>query len=109
MKAPAWAFVFVGGCVYAISCGEAKAPERQADDPAAQAARVGADTQLLQDAQQAVNAVVRNAPDCEAAKASMEEANRKIEEADAKVQTAAGRTTLDAMRAQVRRVAELCP
>jgi hypothetical protein len=39
----------------------------------------------------------------------MPEANRKIEEAAGRIQTAAGRTTLDALRAQVRRVAELCP
>jgi len=59
--------------------------------------------------EQSVNEVVRNAPDCEAAKASMAEANRKLEEAAGKVQTATGRTTLEAMRQQVRRVAELCP
>ena len=92
-----------------FACAEAKAPERGSDDPGAQTARIAADNQLLADVQQSVNEVVRNAPDCEAAKASMEEANRKIAEADGKVQTATGRTTLDAMRAQVKRVAELCP
>lgn len=96
-------------CAAALACAEAKAPERDSDDPGAQAARVGADTRLLQDVQQAVNEVVRNAPDCEAAKASMDEANRKIADAESKVQTAAGRTSLDAMRTQVKRVAELCP
>jgi hypothetical protein len=99
----------LGACFAMTCCGEAKAPGPQSQDPEAQAARVAADTHLLQDAQQAVNEVVRNAPDCEAAKASMEAANRKIAEAEAKVQTATGRTTLDAMRTQVKRVAELCP
>jgi hypothetical protein len=93
----------------ALSCAEAKAPDRQSDDPGAQAARVGADTELLAGVQQAVNEVVRNSPDCEAAKASMPEANRKIAEAEGRVQTAAGRTSLDAMRTQVKRVSELCP
>ena len=37
----------------------------------------------------------------------MAEANRTIEEAAGKIQTATGRTTLEAMRQQVRRVAEL--
>lgn len=109
MTRPARRFALAAVWAAAFACAEAKAPDRQSDDPAAQTARIGADHQLLQDAQQAVNEVVRNAPDCEAAKASMEEANRKIEEAASKVQTAAGRTTLDAMRTQVRRVAELCP
>jgi hypothetical protein len=93
-------------CALLIGCTADPAPEGPADDAAA---RIGHDTQLLQDAQQAVNEVVRNAPDCQAARASMAEANAKIEDAAARVQTAAGRVTLDAMRKQVARVAELCP
>jgi PBP1b-binding outer membrane lipoprotein LpoB len=98
-------------CAAAVlaGCAGEKAPEPKADDIGAQTARIANDTQVLGEAQAAVNEVVRNAPDCEVAKASMAEANRKIEEAEAKVQTATGRTTLDAMRQQVRRVAELCP
>lgn len=98
-------------CAAAVlaSCARDKAPEPKADDIGAQTARIANDTEVLGDAQAAVNEVVRNAPDCEVAKASMAEANRKIEEAEGKVQTATGRTTLDAMRQQVRRVAELCP
>jgi hypothetical protein len=99
----------LAGLVFCGACGDPKPPEPKADDIGAQTARIANDTKVLQDAQASVNAVVRNAPDCEAAKASMEEANRKIEEAAGKVQTATGRTTLDAMRQQVRRVAELCP
>jgi hypothetical protein len=99
----------VAVAAFSLGCAEAKAPARDADDPGAQTARLTADNQLLADVQQSVNEVVRNAPDCEAAKASMAEANRKIEAADSKVQTATGRTTLDAMRVQVKRVAELCP
>lgn len=101
--------VAVLACALLVSCAGDKPPEPKADDIGAQTARIANDTQVLQDAQASVNAVVRNAPDCEAAKASMEEANRKIEEAAGKVQTSTGRTTLDAMRQQVRRVAELCP
>jgi outer membrane murein-binding lipoprotein Lpp len=80
-----------------------------AQDLGSQTARIVNDTDVFRDAQDAVNAVVRNATDCEAAKAAMPEANRKIEEAAGRIQTAAGRTTLDALRAQVNRVAELCP
>jgi len=97
------------GCLVALTACGGGAPEPKADDLGEQAARIGNDTEVLQDAQQAVNEVVRNAPDCQAAKASMAEANAKIEDAAARVQTAAGRTTLDAMRKQVARVAELCP
>lgn len=103
------AAMMAGALVLFAACAGDKPPEGRSDNLGDQAARIGADTQLLQDAQQSVNEVVRNAPDCEAAKASMAEANRKIEEASAKVQTSTGRTTLDAMRQQVRRVAELCP
>ena len=98
-------------CALALGAGCAgeKAPDGRSDDIGDQTARIANDTRVLQDAQQSVNEVVRNAPDCEAAKASLAEANRKIEEAAGKVQTSTGRTTLDAMRQQVRRVAELCP
>jgi hypothetical protein len=99
------------GCLLALAagCSGDKPPETRSQDIDDQAARIGSDTKVLQDAQQSVNEVVRNAPDCEAAKASMAEANRKLEEAAGQVQTAAGRATLEAMRQQVRRVAELCP
>ena len=90
-------------------CAGEKAPEPKADDIGAQTARISNDTEVLAEAQGAVNEVVRNAPDCEVAKASMAEANRAIEEAAGKIQTAAGRTTLEALRQQVRRVGELCP
>ena len=91
-----------------VAC-DRKAPEPKSDDIGDQTARIASDTRVLQDAQSSVNEVVRNAPDCEVAKASMAEANRKLEEAAGKVQTATGRTTLEAMRQQVRRVADLCP
>lgn len=91
-----------------VAC-DRKAPEARSDDIGDQTARIANDTRVLQDAQPSVNEVVRNAPDCEMAKASMAEANRRLEEAAGKVQTATGRTTLEAMRQQVRRVAELCP
>jgi hypothetical protein len=90
-------------------CAGDKPPEPKPDDIGAQTGRIASDTEVLGAAQAAVNEVVRNAPDCPAARASMEEANRKLEEAAGQVQTAAGRTTLEAMRQQVRRVAELCP
>lgn len=98
-------------CAVALltGCAGDDPPEAKDDDIGAQTARIANDTEVLQEAQQAVNTVVRNSPDCDAAKTSMEEANRKLEEAAGKVQTATGRTTLEAMRQQVRRVAELCP
>jgi DNA repair exonuclease SbcCD ATPase subunit len=95
-----------------VACGKSeqqKAQEEAARDLGAQTADIAADTRLLGDAQAAVNEVVRNAPDCEAAKASMEAANQKLAEADRQVRTSTGRVTLDAMRKQLKQVSELCP
>ena len=89
-----------------FGCGEKK---ERSDDIGVQTGRIASDTRVLGDAQAAVNEVVRNGADCEAARPAIPEANRKIDEAAGRVQTAAGRATLDAMRVQVKRVAEICP
>jgi hypothetical protein len=115
MRAPASARAVIAGPVLAMLLAGCQARSQPSPSPGppqdlgSQTARIANDTAVFREAQDAVNAVVRNAADCEAAKAAMPEANRKIEEAAGRVQTAAGRTTLDALRAQVRRVAELCP
>ena len=66
------------------------------------------DTRLMKEANAAVNQIVRNATDCEVVKASIDEVNRKLDEVAAKIQTATGRTTLETLRKQAERVAEMC-
>jgi hypothetical protein len=70
---------------------------------------VAADTQVMQDAQAAVNEVVRATSDCELAKPAIAAAYAKLDEAAGHVRTAAANSTLDTLRKQVRQVEDLCP
>jgi hypothetical protein len=71
--------------------------------------KVDHDAAAISKASGAVNAVIRNSPDCAAAKPLIPEAYQRIEEARKIVDAPATRETLDALKAQVDRVAELCP
>ena len=73
-----------------------------------QAGEAITDTRVLEEAQDAANQIIRNQTDCESVKANIAEANRKLDEAARKVQTVTGRTTLDALKKQVRNIAETC-
>jgi hypothetical protein len=70
---------------------------------------VGADTQVMEDAQAAVNEVVRATGDCDLAKPAIAAANMKLDEAARHVRTAAANSTLDTLRRQVRQVQDMCP
>lgn len=70
---------------------------------------VAADTQVMEDAQAAVNEVVRATGDCELAKPAIAAANMKLDEAARHVRTAAANSTLDTLRRQVRQVEDMCP
>jgi hypothetical protein len=70
---------------------------------------VAADTQVMQDAQAAVNEVVRASADCELAKPAIAAAIMKVDEAARHVRTAAANSTLDTLRKQVRQVEDMCP
>jgi hypothetical protein len=70
---------------------------------------VAADTQVMQDAQAAVNEVVRAAGDCELAKPAIAAATMKLDEVARHVRTAAANSTLDTLRKQVRQVQDMCP
>jgi CHASE3 domain sensor protein len=74
-----------------------------------QMADVTVDTQVMRDAQAAVNEVIRASSDCELAKPAIAAANMKLDEAARHVRTAAGNATLDALRKQVRNVQDACP
>jgi hypothetical protein len=97
------AALVVLSATFTPACQEEKAA------PPPDMARIAADNQAMKDAEAAANTVIRNATDCEAARAALPDAQAKLDEAERRVQTAAGRTTLDALKTQVRRVAELCP
>jgi hypothetical protein len=101
-------------CVWLVACGGTRAPEPDKPEPERKdlGTAVGettADTNALREANTAVNAVIRNATDCEVAKPAVAEAYAKLDEVDRLLKTATGKVTLAAMRKQVDRVAEVCP
>jgi hypothetical protein len=93
--------------VLALGCD--KKEDAAAKDIGQQTADITADTETLREANAAVNEVVRNAAECEAARPAVATANQKLDEAGGRVRTATGRQTLEALRVQVRRVSDLCP
>jgi hypothetical protein len=71
--------------------------------------KIDQDKEILGRVNAAVNEVIRNAPDCAVAKPLVPEAYQRIEEAKGQVTAPASRQTLDALKAQVDRVADVCP
>jgi hypothetical protein len=71
--------------------------------------KINQDTEILQGVNGAVNEVIRNSTDCVAAKPLIPEAYQKIDEARKQVTAPATQATLDALKAQVDRVAQVCP
>jgi len=98
--------VVLAACL-AFGCGKKEEPPPR--DLGQQAADLAADTQTMREASDAANEVIRNAADCEAARPLIAGANAKVDEAARRVRTATGRQTLDALRIQIKRVADLCP
>jgi hypothetical protein len=98
----------LAAALFTLACGKKEDPAA-AKELGQQTADITADTQTLREASAAVNEVVRNAPDCAVARANMATANAKLDEAAGRVRTVTGRQTVDALRSQVARVAELCP
>ena len=79
-----------------------------ARDPGRDAADIASDTRVLQDAQGAVNDLIRAGGDCEAIRAAKGPALAKLDEATGKVRTAAGRQTLEALRKQAGNTISSC-
>jgi hypothetical protein len=71
--------------------------------------KVGHDEEILRKTGAAVNEVIRNSPDCDVAKPLITEAYQRIEDARREVSVPASRETLDALKVQVDRVAQVCP
>ncbi len=71
--------------------------------------KIDHDQEILRKAGAAVNEVIRNAPDCEVAKPLLTEAYQRIDDARRQVTAPASQETLDALKVQVDRVAQVCP
>jgi hypothetical protein len=98
------------GLACCTGCGkEAQPSPSPATGLAGDVEDIAADTALLREAQAAVNEVVRAIPDCEAVKAAMADARATLDDAAAEVRTEAGRVSLGALEAQLRKPAEFCP
>ena len=80
------------------------------DDPRGKAMdKVETDSSIVSRASGAVNEVIRNSTDCAAAKPLIPEAYQRIEEARASVDAPATQEVLATLKAQVDRIAQLCP
>lgn len=95
-------YVVVVGLV-ALALGGCEDPRKKAIE------KVAADEALMKEAGAAVNEVLRNAADCEAAKPLLTEAYQRIGDARAEATAPATRATLDALKSQADRVAQACP
>jgi hypothetical protein len=87
----------------AVAVGGCEDPRKEAIE------EVDHDAAAIKKASAAVNQVTRNMTDCTAAKPLIPEAYQRIDEARQIVDAPATQETLAALKAQVDRVAELCP
>jgi type II secretory pathway component PulM len=71
--------------------------------------KIGHDEEILKKVNAAVNEVIRSAPDCEVAKPLIPEAYQRIADARGQVTAPATQQTLDALKVQVDRIAQVCP
>ena len=71
--------------------------------------KIGHDQEILHRVNAAVNEVIRNSPDCAVAKPLVAEAYQRIDEARKEVTAPATQQTLEALKVQVDRVAQVCP
>lgn len=100
MRNPAW----VALALYVLSVA-ACSKDKEKEGPLQ---HVGQDRAVLQDVTAAVNEVIRNAADCDAAKAAMPEADRRLSEALGKVKEPVSQETLKVLAAQLKGVREAC-
>jgi hypothetical protein len=84
------------------ACGAAESRKKAVE-------KVDHDQEAIRKAGAAVNEVIRNQADCEVAKPLIPEAYQRIEDARKEVSVPASQQTLDALKTQVDRVAQVCP
>jgi len=92
----------LGGLVLSLSCLACEEKQKSMEN-------LAHDQDVVKAASAAANEVVRNATDCAAAKPLIPEAYRQIDEARGNAKAAASHQILDTLKAQVDRVAQLCP
>jgi hypothetical protein len=97
----------------ACGCGGGKPQPTPTPPPASKGlgdmmADTAWDTQVLREASNAANEVVRSAGDCEAVRPIIGEAKARLDAAEPRLRTGAGRGSLDALRKQVAKVEDLC-
>jgi hypothetical protein len=85
-----------------VACGAAESRRKAVE-------KVDHDQEVMRKAGAAVNEVIRNQADCEVAKPLIPEAYQRIEDARKEVSVPASQQTLDALKVQVDRVAQVCP
>jgi hypothetical protein len=71
--------------------------------------KIDHDQEVLRKVGAAVNEVIRNSADCDVAKPLLGEAYQRIDDARDELNATASRATLDALKAQVDKVAGVCP
>jgi hypothetical protein len=71
--------------------------------------QISHDEEILQKVNGAVNEVIRNSPDCEVARPLIAEAYQRIDQARPQLSAPASGQTLEALKVQVDRVAQVCP
>jgi len=91
-----------------LGCGSTEKAEKKKGELTQSTENIAHDTALLHEAEAAANRVIQNAQDCDAARAALVETNRTLEEARGKVRSIAGQVTLDALRTQVKNIAQSC-
>ncbi len=85
-----------------VACGAAESRKKAVE-------KVDHDQEAMRKASAAVNEVIRNQADCDVAKPLIPEAYQRIEDARKEVSVPATQQTLDALKVQVDRVAQVCP
>ena len=92
----------LGGLILALACLGCEEKQKGMDN-------LAHDQEVMKAASAAANEVVRNATDCGVAKPLVPEAYRQLDEAKKNARAAASQHILDTLKAQVDRVAQLCP
>jgi hypothetical protein len=92
-----------------LMAGGCKKGKDEPKDIGEQMRDVAADTQVMSDAQAAVNEVLRAGSDCDMAKPAVALAIAKLDEAARHIRTAAANATLDSLRQQVKTAKDACP
>ncbi len=100
MKHGIW--VLAGFLLVATSCGDGEKGLGE------QLGGAISDIDVVKEAEAAANKIIRNASDCEFVKAEVDGVVQALDDVDGEIQTATGRTTMNALRVQVGRVAEAC-